>query len=286
MERQTTWEDSVRVTRILAIDLDETLLQSDNSISRTTMDALEAWRAAGHRVVIATGRPPRSAQLVIPPELSDCHRIVYNGARIYLDGELIYHNPIPPAVVAEILALVEHHVPDWYVGLEIDDALYVNRHVPKPGQFEVADLRTLAHRPADKIIFFFPTPRDDGGHAGQRAGPDKRDELTLFLAQFPPTVRALVTPKFRMVQLCAATTDKATALLHLLDHWGDSLADVVAIGDDVNDIEMIRRCGTGVAMANALPEVKQVANVVTTSNNEDGVALVLQSLLAEMSPTC
>jgi hydroxymethylpyrimidine pyrophosphatase-like HAD family hydrolase len=56
MERQTTWEDSVRVTRILAIDLDETLLQSDNSISQATMDALEAWRAAGHRIVIATGR--------------------------------------------------------------------------------------------------------------------------------------------------------------------------------------------------------------------------------------
>jgi HAD superfamily hydrolase (TIGR01484 family) len=283
MERQTTWEDSVRVTRILAIDLDETLLQSDNSISQATMDALEAWRAAGHRIVIATGRPPRSAQLVIPPELADCHRIVYNGARIYLDGKLIYHNPVPPAVVTEILTLVEQYAPDWYVGLEIDDVLYVNRHVPKPGQFEVTDLRSLAHRPADKIIFFFPVPRDDG-RSDQPAGPDQRDELALFLAHLPPTVRALVTPKFRMVQLCAATTDKATALLHLLEHWGDSLADVVAFGDDVNDIEMIRRCGTGVAMANALPEVKQVANVVTTSNNEDGVARVLQSLLAEMSP--
>ena len=72
---------------------------------------------------------------------------------------------------------------------------------------------------------------------------------------------------------------KAAALGWLLDRWGLSQEDVVAFGDDVNDVEMVAEAGLGVAMANAVPEVKAAADRITVSNEEDGVAVVLEEFL-------
>ena len=95
----------------------------------------------------------------------------------------------------------------------------------------------------------------------------------------PPTVGTFITPKFRLVQIQSGTADKSTALKALVEEWGYSLTDVVAMGDDVNDTEMLRVSGFGVAVENALPEVKAAANRVTVSNDEDAVALIVEELL-------
>ncbi|RIK43550.1 MAG: Cof-type HAD-IIB family hydrolase, partial [Chloroflexi bacterium] len=73
--------------------------------------------------------------------------------------------------------------------------------------------------------------------------------------------------------------NKAAALAVLMADWGVPLAQVVAFGDDTNDIEMLQECGLGVAVANAADEVKQVADEITATNDEDGVAIVLERLL-------
>jgi hydroxymethylpyrimidine pyrophosphatase-like HAD family hydrolase len=102
-----------------------------------------------------------------------------------------------------------------------------------------------------------------------------------YLALLPEDVRALVSTKVALVQVMARTASKGAALEAMVERWDLSLANVVAFGDDVNDVEMIESCGLGVAMANAVDEVKAVADFATTSNNEDGVAVVLERLLAE-----
>ncbi|MBW7881428.1 MAG: HAD hydrolase family protein [Caldilineaceae bacterium] len=249
---------------ILALDLDDTLLRTDKSIGPVTLAALRHWLAAGHLIVIATGRPPRSIDAVLPDELRCAPRIAYNGAQIIERGEVIYTNPIPREDVRAVLEWTAKHHPEWYVGLEIEDRLFLNRDLQKPGHYEVADLNTLWSEPAAKLLFFFP---------------DGRDDVTPMLNALPPTTRAFVTPKFSMVQLCASTTDKAYALEHFLARKQRALADVIAVGDDVNDIEMVRCSGTGVAVANAVPAVKAVADWMTLSNDEDGVALVIKRLL-------
>lgn len=251
--------------KVLALDLDDTLLRSDKSVSAANLAALERWMEAGHDVVVATGRPPRSVDPVLPALLQHRPRVVYNGAQTIVDDNVIYANPLRTADVLHMLEWTVRSTEQWFVGLEIDDTLYVNRPFDKPGPFEVTDLMALWEQPAYKMIFFFPEGRGD---------------IAPLLAAVPPTTRVLVTPKFSIVQLCAATANKAVALEHLLAQRQRGMDTVIAIGDDINDVEMVRCSGYGIAVENALPEVKAVADWIAPGNDADGVAHAIERLLA------
>ncbi len=249
---------------VLAVDLDDTLLRSDRTVSPRTVASLRRWQDAGHQIVIATGRPTRSIAESLPPDLAHVPWITYNGAHIYLDGECIYHNLIPADATRTIVELVLDALPSCTLGLEVDNVLYLNRAINRPSPYEVADLMTVAVQPAAKILFFH----------------EDFSMLDPILAQLPPGTRAMLSIKYNLVQILAADADKAEALRHLVALWGHTLADVVAFGDDVNDVDMVRDSGLGVAVANAVPEVLAVAKRVTHSNDEDGVAVVVDELLA------
>jgi Cof subfamily protein (haloacid dehalogenase superfamily) len=249
---------------ILALDLDDTLLRSDKTIGERTLAALRRWLTAGHEIVVATGRPPRWIGDVLPPELRDAPRIAYNGAHVIVAGSVIYRNEISPDDVRAVLAWTEANRPHWHVGLEIEDELFLNRATTKPGKHTVADLATLCDRAAAKVIFLFGEGRED---------------MAPLVAALPAGARALITPKFSLVQLCGRTTDKADALAHLLAQRGLGFEAVVAIGDDVNDTEMLRRARIGIAVDNALDEVKAAADWITAAADADGVADAIDRLL-------
>src|SRR5687767_9898555 len=111
--------------RVLVLDLDDTLLRSDATISDHTQASLNQWRDAGHAIVIATGRPTRSIASVLPPDLHSVYWITYNGAYIYLDDVKIYENLIPPEAVQSIVETVNQLLPDCALGVEIDDTLFL-----------------------------------------------------------------------------------------------------------------------------------------------------------------
>ncbi len=251
--------------RVLVLDLDDTLLRSDSTISDRTLLALNHWRAIGHAVVIATGRPTRSIANVLPDHLHSVPWITYNGAYIILDGQRIYENLIPPPATHAIIALVKEALPDCALGIEINDTLFLNRSINRTTPYNVVDLLTVAHQPAAKILFFH----------------QEFSTLEAILNLLPIDTRAMLSQKYDLVQILAATADKTHALRHLIDHLGLTMAQVIAIGDDINDVEMIRDSGLGIAVANAIPEVKAVAKRMTLSNDEDGVALVIEELLQE-----
>ncbi len=249
---------------ILALDLDDTLLRTDKTIGDRTLQALRRWLSAGHEVIVATGRPPRWVHDVLPPELHAVPRVVYNGAQVIVEGRVVYRNEIAPPDVHAVVAWTQACRPHWHVGLEIEDVLYLNRATVKGGAYTVADLLSLCDRPAAKIIFLFG---------------EEREDLAPLLDALPAATRALITPKFSMVQLCGRSTNKADAIAHLLAERGLPFAAVAAIGDDVNDIEMLRSAGIGIAVDNALDEVKAAADWVTAAANADGVAAAIERLL-------
>lgn len=255
---------------ILALDLDDTLLRSDKTVSERTLVALRRWLAAGHEVIVATGRPPRHIDAALPPELHSVPRIAYNGAHVIVDGRVIYRNELSADDVRAIIAWTEANRPHWHMGLEIEDELFLNRASSKPGRHTVADLMSLCDRAAAKVIFLFGEGRED---------------MDPLLAALPAGARALITPKFSLVQLCGRTTDKADALAHLLAQRGLDFDAVAAIGDDVNDVEMVRRARIGIAVDNALDEVKAVADWVAAAADADGVAEAIDRLLATLTPS-
>ena len=253
---------------ILALDLDDTLLRSDKTVSERTLAALRRWLAAGHEIIVATGRPPRTIDAVLPPELRLAPRIAYNGAHVIVGDSVVYRSEISPADVRQVVEWTAANRPHWHIGLEIDDELYMNRASSKPGKYTVADLSTLCDRPAAKVVFYFA---------------DGREDMEPLVAALPAGTRALITPKFSMVQLCGCATNKAAAIAHLLESRGLSFDSLAAIGDDVNDIEMLACARIGIAVDNALDEVKAAADWITGPADEDGVANAIDRLLAEFS---
>ncbi len=251
---------------VAASDLDDTLLLPDGSLSPRTEAAVGAWLDAGRRFVVATGRPPRSVGERLPSFLQNVPWICYNGAEIRLHGEVIYRHFIPEATLVELVDHVLTDFPNTTLGIEIDDMLWLNRprgESKSGAAHRVGDLRAVAHLPTAKVLIF----------------SDRLDELLEALGPLPQNVRLMPSGRYRFVQLMAEGADKVTALRHLLGGWGESLESVVAFGDDVNDVDLLRAAGLGVAVANAFPGALEVADRVAPANTEDGVAQVLEELM-------
>jgi 5-amino-6-(5-phospho-D-ribitylamino)uracil phosphatase len=251
------------MTQILAVDLDDTLLRSDKSLAPITLELLLEWRSRGNRIVIATGRPPRSVGEALPDELWDVPWICYNGAEIRISGASAYQDLLTPADTREIIDIILCALPDATLGLEIEDVLYLNRHWARPSPYEVVDLLTVANRAAAKILFFH----------------EDIDNLDGVFTGLPGSAQVMVSTKYRLVQVMSHSADKANALRHLVSTWDMDMGSVIAFGDDINDVGMVRDSGVGVAVENAVPEVKAVADRITLSNDDGGVDLVLQEFL-------
>lgn len=249
--------------KLVAVDLDDTLIRNDWQISDRTVEVLLRWRKERGPVVIATGRPPRMTRM-IREELHSFPWICYNGAIAFENGREIYRNEIAPELLRPIVSFILNEAPHEWLGLEIDDVLYMNHpQTNRSGAVHVEDLLTYANRPSAKILLF----------------REAYDTFTQLYPQLFLKMQPLVSDRVSLVQVMAATASKGTALKALVPQWGYTMENVVAFGDDINDVEMVRDSGFGVAVANAVDEVKSVANRITASNHDEGVAVVLEELL-------
>ena len=250
---------------VAAVDLDDTLFRADGTLSGYTLGVLNDWLAAGRRLVIATGRPPRAIAPQLPPPLLDAPWVCYNGAEIRWRGETLFQEHIPAGALTELIPRVLAEHPEAIVGMELDDLLWVSRERNRSGRSRVCDLTTVAHLATPKAIFW----------------SERLDELLTVIGTLPPGVRMIAGGRYSFIQLMSQNADKAAALRILLAGWGLDIGNVVAFGDDVNDVEMLAEAGFGVAVANALDVVKAAAQGCTASNNEDGVARVLEEILRQ-----
>jgi Cof subfamily protein (haloacid dehalogenase superfamily) len=261
--------------RVIALDLDDTLLRSDGTISSDTLSSLRRWTQAGHRVVVATGRPPRSIAGSLPDELQTVPWVCYNGAEIRHNGETVYANLIPTTEVREIVAMGQQQLPDWRIGVEINDTLYMNKQLEVVKQYTyIPDLLDIATEPAAKVIFTTSSWLEEQSHHIDEFLP-----LEPLLAALPAGTRPILSHRYRLAQLLSSSADKAVALQHLVEGWGLSMANVMAFGDDVNDVGMLRASAVGVAVRNAVDEVHAAADRVTGSNDEEGVATLVNEYL-------
>jgi Cof subfamily protein (haloacid dehalogenase superfamily) len=257
---------------VAACDLDDTLLQSNGTVSPRTEAAITRWLESGRRFVIATGRPPRTIGEKLPPVLQQVPWICYNGAEIRQEGAVLFREFIPEGALPPLIDRLLTNFPDATVGIELDDLLWLNRPRQQPSAYNrhhrVADLRTVAHRSSAKLLIF----------------AEELDAVTAACEPLPPGTRLMLSGRYHFLQLMSTDADKVHALSHLLGQWGESLECVVAFGDDINDVDLLRCAGLGVAVSNAWPPAREAADLVTDSNDEDGVAAVLERLLDGKAP--
>ncbi|WP_346621149.1 HAD family hydrolase [Blastococcus montanus] len=261
--------------RLIASDMDGTLLRWDDTVSEATVAELERWRADGVPVVLATGRPPRWMHR-IREVLRSGTAICCNGA-VLLDlesFEIIQEEPVHPDVLRSVTAELRRRQPDtWFAveyGLEFrHEPIYKPRwDVDAPGVAE-ATLEEMLAQPVAKLLARHETlPRDE------------------FVALVEEVIggRATVTCSSTdaLAEISASGVTKASGLATVADRHGVGPEDVVVFGDMPNDIAAFRwvRDGGGraVAMAHAHPDLLAVATDVTGTNDDDGVARFLAGL--------
>lgn len=258
--------------RLIATDLDGTIVRSDETISDRTRAALAAAEEAGLVLVFVTGRPPRYMAPVVEATGHRGLAICANGALVYdLDREeVVAEHVLEPAVAARVVAAVRDALPD--VTFAVDRGLGFG-HEPGyrarfavPADVVVASIDELVSSPVAKLL-----ARHDGLDA---------DELH---ARVRALVADLAEVTFSgidgLLEIGASGVSKAFTLEHLATQHGIAAEEVVAFGDMPNDLPMLAWAGRGVAVANAHPDVLAAADEVTASNDEDGVALVVERLL-------
>lgn len=260
--------------RLVATDLDGTLVRSDGTVSDRTRAALARVENAGATLLFVTGRPPR---WMAPIVAATGHRglaICANGALLYdLHTErVVEEHLLEPAAAAAVVAALRAEIPDLAFAVERGtagfsrEAAYQTRW-PQPGAV-VTEIDELVASPAIKMLV---------RHAELNA-----DEL-LARARHVLGSRATLTHSSSegLLEISAAGVSKATGLARFAAERAIEAADVLAFGDMPNDLPMLTWAGRSVAVANAHPEVIAAADEVTDANDDDGVAKVLERLYAD-----
>ncbi|HEX6971559.1 MAG TPA: Cof-type HAD-IIB family hydrolase, partial [Limnochordia bacterium] len=273
-------------------DLDGTLLNSAKAISPRNAAAVRRAQAAGARVVIATARPPRSARPFLAQLGLSGPGIFYNGALVCAaDGsEVIDHQPIPLPLAREFLeqCLLP---PRSQTGSSIPIAGPVPRGLPKNIVVEVAD-RYYAWRLDGQIVRLIQRGGAPPAGVGELPALIREPVSKISVCTRHPRRLAKIALEWSKGRLACVRSDrrapwleflragvsKAAAVERLARQWGIGWDAIAAFGDEENDVELLRFAGFGVAMGNAPAPVRRTARHVTATNDEDGVAEVLERL--------
>lgn len=270
--------------RVIALDLDGTALNSQKHLTLRTKEAILAAVRKQIRVIVATGRTFSSLapEILAMPEIACA--ITSNGAVVnrISDGKVLLHNYPDPETVTEIARLIRDEKVDTevctggqaYIGQEyysrvLDGKTNRDVHYVKTTRHPVPDIYQflMEHRKViENINLNFTTP----------------EEKALWRERFLKYPGVTPTSSFLFnVELGGAATSKAHALQELLNEWQVTSRQVMAFGDSENDLDLIQMAGIGVAMANGSETVKHAADLIAESNDEDGVAKIIEQLIRD-----
>lgn len=260
--------------RMIAIDLDDTLLDSTKAIPERAAQAVRRAAAAGVRVVLCTGRTIKGMRRFHEALGLDTPMITSGGAEVYdAQGKILFADRLKPADVHQVLQLaLERGVhAQVYVDGELAfrqrnaEAVKYERSYGFPG-IEIPDLFEREDIVTPKVLFI--------------ADPDTILAIQQeAIKRFPDLVIKRSLPQY--LEFVRPGISKGAALKFVASHYGIDLKDVAAVGDNEIDISMIETAGLGVAVANASEEAKAAADMVCGSNDEGGVADVIEIILRE-----
>ncbi|MFJ2023669.1 Cof-type HAD-IIB family hydrolase [Streptomyces sp. NPDC087897] len=268
------------VTRLIATDLDGTLLRDDKTLSARTVAALAAAEEAGIEVFFVTGRPARWMDVVRAHVQSHGTAICANGAVVTdlrTDGELISVRPLEREAALYVVRTLREAAPGTSFAVELTTGINYEPSYPPfhldPGA-AVAVAEKLLHEdapgagaPVVKLLAHHTELAPDAFLALARTAAGDRATFT----RSSPSA---------LLEVSGPGVSKATTLAACCAERGIAPAEVVAFGDMPNDVEMLSWAGASFAMGNAHPAAVAAATGRTASNEEDGVAAVIERILA------
>ncbi|MFI0215370.1 Cof-type HAD-IIB family hydrolase [Streptomyces lydicus] len=280
--------------RLIATDLDGTLLHDDKTVSDRTIAALAAAERAGIEVFFVTGRPARWMGVVSDHVHGHGLAICANGAAVvdlHRGGRIVEVSPLERTIALDVVDALRNAAPGTSFAVERTSGIHYEPQYP-PLLLDPAAVVA----PAEKLLAEdFVTPLSATGSAGEPAPafpdqpvikllahhPDLEPDAFLALARTVAGHLASFTRSSptALLEISGPGVSKAGTLAHCCAERGISPEEVVAFGDMPNDMEMLAWAGTSYAMANAHPEVLAATTGRTASNNDDGVAVVIEQLV-------
>lgn len=266
--------------RLMAFDLDDTLLNPQGKISPRTLEALKAAMATGCRVSLSSGRMLES-MLPIAEEIGvNAPMLMYNGAMIYNHNtdETIFAPRIKYEIALEIVKLAE------------ELGYYIQTY---PGKGYYCDRIREATIAYAKQINVDPIPVNMPMSQWMEQNPsDMQKMLIIDTVEGATRIKDIMTERFpegavflkskpHFVEIAPPNINKGYSLKKLGEHLGIAREEIMAFGDGQNDVPMLEYAGYGYAMANACKEALACTDLVAPSNAEDGVAQIIESYLKE-----
>ncbi|RSS81891.1 Cof-type HAD-IIB family hydrolase [Streptomyces sp. WAC06614] len=267
-------------TRLIATDLDGTLLHDDKSVSARTVAALAAAEEAGIEVFFVTGRPARWMDVVSDHVHGHGLAICANGAAVvdlHAGREFVQVRALPRQAALTVVRTLRDAAPGTSFAVELTTGIHYEPAYPPffldPGA-TVATAEKLLHEdppgsaaPVLKLLAHHPELSPDAFLALARSAAGEYAAIT----RSSPTA---------LLEISGHGVSKASTLALCCEQRGILPEEVVAFGDMPNDVEMLSWAGTSYAMGNAHPDVIAAASGRTVANNEDGVAVVIEQILA------
>ncbi|MBM7581559.1 Cof subfamily protein (haloacid dehalogenase superfamily) [Caldicoprobacter guelmensis] len=260
--------------RLVAIDLDDSLLNDDLSISQENLEAVRCTIEKGVKVTIATGRMFKSALPYVQQLGINVPVITYQGALVVnaLSRDVLLHCPVPLDLSREIVK--ESKKNNIHLQVYIDDEYYFEEHNKYSDlYFKVSGIPGKAVGSLDDFLVKEPT---------KLIMIDEPENILKWMEyyreKFSGKLQVTIS-KAHYLEFTNIEATKGNAVKYLAEMYGIKPEEVIAIGDSFNDIPMLTYAGLGVAMGNAPEIVKSHADYVTYSNNENGVAYVLEKFV-------
>ncbi len=256
--------------KLIAIDLDDTLLKNDLTISPRAKRAIAKSVDKGVAVTLATGRMYASALPYALDLKIDLPLITYQGALVkYADGRVVYHQPLPLALAGELIDFIRPY--GLHVNLYINDELFMEELSPEGHRY-----KKLSRVPVHKVDDLSEALTAEPSKIVVIAEKEKLDILTRDLSILCGGDFNVTRSKPHFLELGHPKATKGLALESLANSMNLVARQVMAVGDSWNDLDMIQYAGLGVAMENAAPEIKQQADYITCANDDDGVAEAIE----------
>ena len=264
--------------KIIVLDIDGTLTNSKKEISPATLEGLIDIQKKGYKVVLASGRPtPGITPLAKELKLADygSYILAYNGGRIIdcRTGETIYQKILP----ADCLPILFENAKEAGVGLVTyeDEAVITGTEINKYMEIE-AKIVNLPIKKVDNFCEYVDFPVNKCLMTGEPEAIAAMEEKLKKI--FNGYINIFRSEPF-FLEIVPPGVDKAHSLLKLLNSIGLTSKEMICCGDGFNDISMISIAGLGVAMENAQDSVKEAADYITKSNDDDGVLYVINKFM-------
>lgn len=267
--------------QMLVLDLDGTLTNSKKELTEPTRKALIEIQKAGKKVVLASGRPINGVRPLAEKLNLDQYggyMLSFNGARITqcATGQIVYNKVLPPTVIRPVFDIVKDFSNVDIITYD-DDTIFSGL---KPNQY--TELESFINKMDIVTVDDFPCrltfPLNKILIPGE---PSVLEEMIPILKKRFHTQLNIYRSEPFFLEIMPQNIDKANSLQRLLSSIGLRADNMICCGDGYNDISMIEYAGLGVAMENAQPLVKESADFITKSNDEEGILYVIDLFLRD-----